>query len=488
MLVTQVMVLASSIIMARILTPADFGLVEISISLAVLINLVGEYGLSAEIIQRKTLTIEYLSTAFWANIAVGVIVSILGIALAPMAGVYFDSPSAGPVLSLTALNFFINAFGVVQRSQLIREMVFGKIARIEMAAMVGFAVVSTVLALVGWGVYSYVLGWLGRTLLMAIALFLSAAWRPAWTFRWALFKEMFRFGSNVMVGKTLQYFGGNVDRFILWKGLGSVGLGYYGLARRAPATLASLLNSILIKVAYPVLANVQEDRSKLKSAYLRIVQLSSWLVFPALFLMSVLAGPFVRVIFGPQWEAAVFPLRLLAFLPCSVVIFVPCDSAFQAVGQPDLVWKNQAIRTAMYVVSILIGLWGGIDGVAIAILVYALVSSLVTQFLVRKAIDVSLGDVTRSVFAAFRNSVLAAVISGAALIGLEGLGMSDLPILMISGCAGGATYLVAFRLLNLKELQEMFDLVLRGASLPRLEKYIRFVYRIVGIGWRVQGV
>lgn len=477
-LVSQAVVLVSSIIMARILSPADFGWIEISISLAVLVNLVGEYGLSAEIIQRKTLTMEYLSTAFWTNVAIGVGLSILGIALAPIVEIYFDSPGMEYVLGLTALNFLVNGFGVVQRSQLIREMAFGKIAQIETAAAVSFAIVSIALVLAGWGVYSYVLGWLGRTLLMTVALFLNADWRPDWTFRWSLFKEIFQFGANVMMGRTIMYAGGNMDRFILWKGLGSTGLGYYGLARRTPAMLGGLLKSILIKVSYPTLARVRADRSKLKSVYLRIVQFSSYLVFPALFLMSVLAAPFIRVVFGPQWEPAIFPLRLFAISVCMTAPFSLGNSAFQAIGRPDLMWKNQAIRLAIYIPSILIGLRWGLQGVAISILLHTFVSNLVTQLLVHKAIDVSLMDVTRYVFATFRNSILAAVASGVVLIGLQELGMSDLPILIISGLTGGLTYLVTFRLLNLKELQAISGLFLRSVSLPWLKKYVRLYARL----------
>jgi O-antigen/teichoic acid export membrane protein len=473
-LVTQVVLVGNGVLLARLLSPADFSLVDISISLALLINLVGEYGLSAQIVQRKTLTKDLLSTAFWASVVVGIGLSILGIVLAPMAARYFKSPDAEPILILTSLNLLINGFGVAQRAGLVRELNFGKIARIEMAAVLGFAVISTLLALIGRGMYGYVVGWLVRTLIISATLFFSASWKPAWAFRWTLFKEMLGFGSQVMSATALRYASNNLDRFVLWKGLGSGGLGYYALARRMPSVSMNLLNAIVLKVAFPALSRVQDDRSKLKNGYLRIVRTLAMGVFPVMLLLSVLAGPFTRVVFGSQWEAAIFPMRLFFLIPCFHAINAPCAQTFQAAGRADLHLKNQMIRVNLFFLSTLVGLRWGINGVAVASMLYASVVFFITQRLVNRVIDLPLGQVVRAILPSFRNGVFTATVSGTTMVALRALGSPDWLVLLVCGSIGGAGYLLTLRLWNWRELQKLLRLLQRAIDIPRLKEPRQF--------------
>lgn len=362
----QVLQLLTAVILARLLPAADFGLVSMATVLVVFVNLFNDLGTSAAIVQRAQINPRLLSSAFWLNAAIGLLSTLLLLAIAPVAASFYNEPRVAPVIQAFSAIFLIASLKAVPQTLMSRNLQFRELALLETSSAVIGAIVALVMAASGAGVWSLV----AQTLLgEGIKLLLTwgfCRWKPLLVFDWQELKSISRYGLSLTAYSIVDYFHLNADYLLIGKFLGAESLGYYYLAYRLISFLPQNISAIVSRVLFPTLAQMQEDDAKFRFAYLRVVKMIALIACPLMLGLMVLSQPFVQAVLGRQWEPIAPLLMILAPIGLSKSISATTGPIYQAKGKTDVLLYWGLIVTAITLAAFVIGLRWGVVGVAVA--------------------------------------------------------------------------------------------------------------------------
>jgi PST family polysaccharide transporter len=367
----RLMTVVTGVILARLLSPADFGLVAMALVFIGFVDLVRDMGTGAGIVQADRPAELLLSSVFWLNLASGVVASALLAAAAPVAALLFREPQLTSVLRVLSLSPLFAALSVVQTSVLIREL---KFRRLAVAEMIGFStggVAGIVLALNGYGVWSLVCQSVCGTLVISAGTWLASKWRPRWMFEMSSIKSIVGFSANLTGFNILNFAIRNADSLLIGRYLGAQNLGLYDLAYRLMLSSLQLVSGAFARALFPVYMRIRDDHGRLRAAYLKVTAAVALVAFPAMLGLVGVAEPFVDVAFGSRWAAVAPLLMILAPVGALQAISTTVGNIYQATGRTDLLVRFAAVAGVLSVASFAVGLRWGVVGVAAC---YAVVS------------------------------------------------------------------------------------------------------------------
>ena len=372
-------------ILARLLTPQDFGVYAL---LALVVGLGLSYtdlGLSAAIVQRQDLEPAHLSSMFWANLATGA--ALLGCAslLAPLAADLLAQPQIADLLPLAAFTLLVAPVSQQYAALLQKSLRFRALAVGDMLAVVAGAAVSLSLAATGHGVRSMVWGLLVNSVARAFALSLAgmAIWRPAPHFAASDLRSYAGFGVYQMGERTVNYAGFNLDRLLIGGLIDAYALGLYSVASQIVMKPIQTFGPVVARVMLPVFAIVQEDDARLRSGFLDGVRAIALVLFPLYAAIIPLAEPLVRLLLGERWTAAAPVLQFLALLGFFYSVGYPIGALLLAKGKVRIGFFLNLWIIVLYASAILAGAHWGVGGVAAALVVATAVGLFPIGFWVR---------------------------------------------------------------------------------------------------------
>ncbi|MFT7077037.1 MAG: O-antigen/teichoic acid export membrane protein [Planctomycetota bacterium] len=309
--------LGTTIILARILTKPDFGLVTMAMAFIVAFQALRDIGFGPAFVQRKDLDADeektFTSTMFWVVLGINVVMFACGFAMAPWAASFFDKlDGLEPILKGVFCLLLIEALSTVPTAILQKRLEFGMIATGEMVGIVLHAGLSIVLALLGFGAWSIVLGTLGSRLAQTLIVVKLSGWRPSWTFSRVAALELFGFGRFLWGNSILGASSKVVDKMVVGKLLGDSSLGYYGNAYNLCTTASKPIFSIILRVTFPALSRIQDDAPAIRMAILSAITSVSLVTVPLSFGLSATATDFVTVVYGPSWQPMAPIVQILA--------------------------------------------------------------------------------------------------------------------------------------------------------------------------------
>ena len=304
--------LFTTIILARLLSPSDFGLVGMALVVTGFINIFKDLGTSAAIIQQKDLSEKLLPSIFWVNVGFGLTATFLLFLLAPLGGILYQEPGVVAVLRVLSPSFLISGMGILHQALLERSLAFDSLAKLEVTSAIAGAVVGIVLALLNFGVWSLVFQVLTSVFASTLLLWMSSPWRPQWVFHWKEVGAVSRFSLNLTGFSIFNYFSRNADYLLIGRFLGAQELGYYTLAYRILLFPIQNISAVIGRVLYPVLSAFQDDNSRFASAYLKVIRSIGLVTFPLMMGVLALARPFVLTFFGAKWEPVILLVMILA--------------------------------------------------------------------------------------------------------------------------------------------------------------------------------
>ncbi len=360
-------------ILARLLTPEDFGLVAMVLVFSNLMLILNDLGLPYALIYQKDLTEETISSTFWFNLAEGLLISLLFLGLAPLIAAFYGREELVPIVMVMASLFLITSFGNIQNALFAKAMRFKIIAIAEMIAIATGGFIAVGMAYAGFGVWSLVFQQVLMVFFLAALLFFLSDWRPKFMFKWRSVRGLFGFGFNLTGYQLVNYTSRNADYLLIGKFLGSVSLGYYSLAYRISLYPLHNLGLIVGRVMFPALSTIQDSEEQVRRAYTRATRYIAIVVFPILIGILVLAPLLVRVAFGPQWERSILLVQVLAAVCLQQSLVFPVSWIYQSQGRTDIMFRFSLVATAVSVAAFAIGLIWDVEGVAIA---YAIASFL----------------------------------------------------------------------------------------------------------------
>jgi PST family polysaccharide transporter len=385
---TQVLALITSVVVARFLAPRRVGLAAEAVVFVELALVAVDFGFATVIVQRPALSEEDKSTAFWAGMALGVGMTVLGVGLSwPIAALYHEH-LVQSLLAVMSLTFLFTAPGIVQGALLTRELRFRSLELRTIAATTASCIMAMALAALGAGPWAIVAQVLTISFVSTALLWRSSSWRPRLIFSLPSLRGMARYTSHVFGSRTLLWANENMDNFLVGRFLGAASLGAYSLAFSIAIAPVKRLASPVSHVFFPAFSRMRNLES-IREAWLRAVCMLALVLVPPVFGVIVVAPDFVRVVFGPKWHAAAPALQLLAPVGLLLSLMEFNDGILKALAQTHLLFRMSAAISILSVCAFASGLNWGIRGVATAYLLVSLVIQPTYLWLTARAVGIS---------------------------------------------------------------------------------------------------
>jgi O-antigen/teichoic acid export membrane protein len=353
-----------AILLARLLTPGDFGLAGMALVFSGLTGVFTDLAMGAALIQKRTLTEEDRSTVFWATVGSGLAVALVGVAAAPLVADFFHRSEVAPLFAVVCLGTALVALGQTQSALLTREMNFRSLEIRRIAATIFGSVLAVGLALAGFGPWAIVSQSVGSLAIGTLLLWQFSSWRPKLVFSKESLRTLGSFGVKTLGSRLLVYVNLNGDNLLIGKFVGSEGLGVYSVAYNVMLLPSTRVTAPLRDVFYAAFARLQNDPRRLGEVWLRVTRLTSALLVPAFLGLLVVAPDFVPVVLGPKWHAVVRVLQLLSIAGVAQSFQSLNGNVYQARGRPGLFLRFMLFSTTITFGGFVIGLHWGVVGVA----------------------------------------------------------------------------------------------------------------------------
>ena len=453
----QALSLVVFVILARLLTPSDFGLVALAAVFVALAQLVVDQGLGDALIQRREITQLQIDTAFWVAIATGILLTGgLALLAEPLAGLLRE-PELAPILQVLSLTFILSALASIPIALLTRALAFRLLAIRAVLSIVGGGIVGIGMALLGFGAWALVGQQVAQAVLSVVTLWSVTPWKPRAEFSRADFAVLFPFGIKVVSSDILGFVSRNADNFLIGAYLGTGPLGFYAVGYRILDVSQRVLINVARKITFPVFSRIQHDPSRLTRAYLRVTRVAGVLIVPAYIGLALVSPELTVFVFGPTWAES-GPVAAILFLSGPVLALQAFSgSLLYATGNPGIVLRFRVITTVAVVIGFVIALPFGILAVAAAFTArcYLFLPLLLlwTRTYGGVGIRATLSEVRSTTLATLAMSV--AVIAVKMLSG-DVLGPGGLLVAQV--VAGAATFLVALWLIEPGLVRETWTL------------------------------
>jgi O-antigen/teichoic acid export membrane protein len=436
--VVMLLTLSASVVLARLLEPADFGMFGIAMAFNGLATRFGNVGFGLALVQRKEIHDDHLSSLFVCNLVIFFALAGLLNLTAPLIGASFGSPLTGRVIGATALVFLTTPFSSVARVFLQRRLDFKSPAIANIADHLVAAVTAVILALVGGGVWSLVGGQLLGTLAGTIVIVSKAGWRPRLRYRHSAIRELCTFGAGMFVKNLIIYGGDKIDYLIVGKRLGPGVLGFYEKAFHLMEITVKELSSRMSMVLFSAFSRIQDDQRKIQAAYSKVIMTLSLLCYPVFFGLSLVAPAFITVVFGEKWLPSVLPLQIL----CAAGIFrlhlEVTSTVINALGKVSAEIWRRVTALMLFALGCWLGSLWGITGVAVAVAMTTAILAVTMVAYLNQLTGLTWYDAIRPQGPAFIASV---VMAGAVFIyqrSMEGVWGHNSPAMLFSSTIVGA--------------------------------------------------
>ncbi|TRO83355.1 lipopolysaccharide biosynthesis protein [Trichloromonas acetexigens] len=306
--------LASTMILARILTPQDYGKLAMVVSITGLASILSNLGLSTATIQRAEITHEQVSTLFWINTAIGALVTVVIASLSPVVAWFYQTPELVWMMLALSSNFFINGMTVQHSALLNRQMKFYALAKIQvLSTLIGIAS-AIVAAKYGLGYWALVINSVVTSVASAIGAWLSSGWMPGIPRKSAEVKAMVKFGSDLVGFNVVNYFSRNLDNILIGRYHGSAELGFYSKAYQLLMMPITNLRDPMNKVAMPALSRLQDDPEEYRDYYKKYVSILSFVTMPLVVFLFIFSSTIIKIFLGDKWLLASDLFRILAIV------------------------------------------------------------------------------------------------------------------------------------------------------------------------------
>lgn len=362
------------IILARLLSPKEFGLIGmIAIFIAVSESFINS-GFSQALIRKKNCTDTDYSTVFFFNLATGILFFLILFFTAPIIAHFFKEPILEPMVKVLGIVLIIDSLTFIQRTILTKRIDFKLQARISVIASVGSGIIAIYMAFIGFGVWSLVAQRLSRQALNSLFLWLWNRWKPLLVFSIQSFKELFGFGSKLLASGLIDTLYRNIYYLVIGKYFSAQDLGFYTRADNFRNLPSQSLNGIISRVSYPVLASIQDDVPQLKSKYKILIRSTMFITFVLMLGMAAVAEPMIHTLIGAKWEPAIIYLQMLCFVGMMYPLHALNLNMLQVQGRSDLFLKLEVIKKIIAIPTIVIGVFFGIKIMIVGMMVNTLIA------------------------------------------------------------------------------------------------------------------
>ncbi len=468
---TQGMQLVTTFILARLLSPSDFGLLGLANVFLLIANQINQLGISAAIIQQKDPDEGYLSSAFWTNVLVGLFLTVFVFFLSWPAALFFNNETLRSMMQVLSLVYLFGSLRVVQNALFTKKLQFKKLTVIEIISVGISSAASIGLALAGVGVWSLVCGQLIYVIINMVLVWGLSSWRPAFIFEKRKFDQFFSFGVKVMGTNIMSSTSSSLSAAIIGRFLSITSVGIFNMSMNIIYFPSRITTMILSSVMFPILSHMQDDNERLRAAYFNILKVIATVVFPALMGMACIAPEFVKVVLGDMWLGIINPVRMLFIVGMIDSLVGTVGSIFCSKGRPGIEMKAEFGLLVMLFPMLLLGLKFGLTGIIIAIIIHRFISIITFFLLMRLIIKYNAIEILTSLFTSFRYSIVMGFVVMAYRAVFRIFLHNDVILLFTSMIIGASLYCVLLRFLDVKIYMEFKGLIIANLKSTFFRKF-----------------
>jgi O-antigen/teichoic acid export membrane protein len=450
-----------TIILARILLPAEFGLIAMLAVFIAVGNSLLESGLTSSLIRSSDLNNDDYSTVFFFNLVGSIVLYAIVYLCAPLISSFYHQNILTLVLRIYALEFILNAFFAVQNARLTKEMNFKIQMKIQIPSVLIGGLLGVFLALKGHGVWSLV--WMGlfQSFLSTVMHWIYSGWTPDWVFSMVCFKRHFSFGYKMTLTGLLDILYRNIYVLIIGKNYSVAQLGFYSRADSVSQLPIANISAVINKVTYPMFASIADDDARLKAVYKKLMQQVIFWNAPVLILLAVIAEPLFRFLLTSKWLPAVPYFQILCIAGVMYPLHAYNLNILKVKGRSDLILKLEVIKKIFCIVCILCVLPFGIYGLLYFQLVFNFLAYYINSFYSGRLIDYSIREQIMDIIPIIMASAFAGLMCYVAdMLCFSSLQPHDYIRIIINGFFFFAIYLVSSTILRLAPIIDFKQLIL----------------------------
>ena len=349
------------LVLARILTPAEYGVMAMVTIFIAISNSIVDSGFSNALIRKiKIERIDY-NTVFYFNLVVSLFLYLVLFLCAPAISTFFKEPILVDVMRVIGWILVINALAIIPRTILVRNVDFKTQTKVSLISSILSGAIGIGMALTGFGVWSLVGQQLSRQLLNTLFLWFFCRWRPVWEFSVQSFKDLFGFGSKLLLSGLLNTIYNDIYSLVIGRCYSAADLGQYTRASQFNTIFSSNLTTVVQRVSYPVLSSIQNEEDRLREAYRRVIKVTMLVAFACMLGLAAVAKPLLVLLIGEKWLPAVYFLQIICFSGMLYPLHAINLNILQVKGRSDLFLKLEIIKKIIATVPIVIGIFWGIE-------------------------------------------------------------------------------------------------------------------------------
>ena len=454
---TQGVQFVVSIIIARLLAPADFGVVALVLVFLNIADVFVQSGFNTALVQKKDADNLDFSSVFYVSIGVSILFYFIIFFLSPYIAFFYNRPELVLIVRVMALTLIIGAFNSVQEAYITRNLLFKKLFFRSISVAVPAGAIGLVCAYSGMGVWALVIQRLATAFLLCVFMWFSVKWRPQLIFSISRVKKLFSFGWKLLASALLDTGYRELHSFVIGKLFAPSALGFYSRGNHFPSIIVSNVNTSIQSVLLPTMSSFQDDRIRLKQMTRRAIVMSSYIIVPLMACLAAIAKPLVLIVLGEKWLECVPFIQICCFTYSFWPIHTSNLSAINAVGRSDLFLKLEILKKSIgvMVLCVFIYLFKTPIGIATTGAATALFSAFINAHPNKKLLDYGYWEQMLDVVPSY----LLSISVGCIIYILTKLDLSPWLQLILFPLIGVVIYVLLSKILRLEVFKYLVSLI-----------------------------
>lgn len=434
----QLVTFIVSIVLARILTPSDYGTIALVTVFTTILQVFIDSGLSTALIQKKDADDLDFSSVFYFNFVICIILYLIMFVSAPFIADFYKDSSLVSIVRVISLTLIISGVKGVQQSYVSRHMLFKRFFFSTLGGTIFSAVLGIIMAYAGFGVWAIVFQQLSNNAIDTLILWITVKWRPIKKFSWSRLKNLLSFGWKMLASSLLDTVYNNLRNMIIGKLYTSADLAFYNQGDKFPKLIVTNINTSIDSVLLPTMSNEQDNHVRVKDMTRRAIKISTYIMAPLMIGLAFCAKPIVQIVLTDKWLPCVPYLQIF----CISYLFWPIHTAnlnaIKAMGRSDLLLKLEVIKKFMGMILLLITMNISVMAMAYSLLISGLISQVINSWPNRYLLKYSYIDQIKDILP----NIVMALIMGGFVYFISYLNLPILVSLVVQILSGGIIYLM----------------------------------------------
>lgn len=421
---SQLVTFIISIVLARILTPKDYGIVALINVFISLADVFVTSGFGSALIQKKDADDVDFSTIFYISEIFSIVVYMFLFFIAPYIADFYNNTDLTVIVRVLALKLPLSAFNAIQQAYVSKKMLFKKIFISTTVSSIISGIVGIIVAYLGYGIWALVVQYILNTIIISIALFVQLDWHPQLKFSWTSGKPLLSYGWKIVATSFIGTFFNQLRTLLLGKMYTPAELAFYNRGQKFPELVSQNIDGTISTVLFPAISEFNDDLSKVKSMIRRSLRISTFIIMPIMFGMAATSKPIILILLTDKWISSVPYMQYLCIAGAFGTISNTNMQAISAIGRSDVLLKLELVKKPLYLILLLIGLRISVLAVAYTMLIYTICSTVMNMSPNRKLLNYKFKEQVSDILPALSLSLIMFLV-------VDSLTLLNLPMMII---------------------------------------------------------